>query len=206
LIFLTAFYCCLKFIVHASQDILDVCLATKRARAATTDNGRTSRAEAHEVVFKKDRPARHEHPFDAAADRPSGLVLGEFANLRARTVENREIRLCPSRAPLRVEQQVRLHEIADTTRQSVKPSHVAVDGKCRASANAGPVEHVANADHPDAHLVVAADLAAAGKAAIGTRCFYTVGDIGHFQMRPGAADVGTDIASGPNIGGGAGGT
>lgn len=46
---------------------------------------------------------RHEHPFDAAADRPAGLVLGEFANLHAGTIIKREIRLCPCRATLGVE-------------------------------------------------------------------------------------------------------
>lgn len=180
-------------------------MAAEGAGAATAHNGRTSRAEAHEIVLKKDRPVRHEHPFDVAADRPAALVLGEFANLHAGTIEKREIRLCPCRATLRVEQQIRLHEIAGTGRQSIKSSHIAIDSaaatnqpgvnKCRASANARPIEHIANADHPDAHLVVAADLAAAGKATIGTGGFYTVGDVGHFQMRPGAANIGTDMAS-----------
>ena len=41
-----------------------------------------SRAEVHVISFQKRRPLRGEHPFDAAADRPTCSGLGGLANLK----------------------------------------------------------------------------------------------------------------------------
>ena len=154
---------------------------------------------------------RHEHPFDAAASRPAGAaVAGNRANLRPETVESCCFRFRPCGAALPVEQPIRCHEIAKASGQSIEPLHLCFDGaaaavkwvdKCSGAMNVCPVEHVANADHPRIiELVIAADLTAASKAGLaGSRSARAGGNVGHVDMRKGPADVGADIAAGPNI-------
>jgi len=67
----------IEFVVHTSQDILDIRFGTgiDDASATTACKGRTLRAEAHEVVFGKHRPLRCEPPFDTGTDCPAGTVV-----------------------------------------------------------------------------------------------------------------------------------
>ena len=64
-----------------------------------------------------------------------------------------------------------------------------------------PVEHVADADDPCAHLIVATDLTTAGESAVAARRGEAGRDVGHFDIRPGSADVAADIATRPRKGG-----
>lgn len=169
----------LESVVHANQEILDIRFGAEVNTMNFTDcNGVTKRAEAHEIVFEEHRPVRREHPFDTSAGCPAGLVLGDLANLRTETIGKGYIVLSPRRATLPIEQEVRSKEIADATRQGIEPARLALDGEEAAVekwirkrprfVQARAVEHIANAKHPRARLVIAADLTATSKAAIGS--------------------------------------
>jgi len=168
-----ALTCLLELIVQADQSILDVGLGTEDTIATTGWESRTSRAEAHKIVFGEYRPVRREHPFDTATSCPTSPVIRELANLRTRTIEKGYVRIGPRRAALRIEQHVRCDEIAAASRQSIEPMRMAIDGASewyrrqrRALAQTCPIEHIAKAKHPRARLVIAADLTATSEATI----------------------------------------
>src|SRR6185312_7250353 len=167
---------------------------------------RAVRAETEEIVFDEHRPVRQEHPFGAVSG-PAGLVSADLAYDQACRVVEREARLRPRRATLAVEQDVRLHEIADAARQGIEPAHMAVEAsgehavrERRRLANARSIAHVADADDPCAHLIVATDLATAGESAVAARRGEAGRNVGHFDIRPGAADVAAGIATRPRKG------
>src|SRR5262249_22892356 len=67
----------LEFIVHASKGTLHIRFGINidDTSATTAGKRRALRAEAHEVVFGKHRPLRHEHPFDTGTDCPASTVV-----------------------------------------------------------------------------------------------------------------------------------
>ena len=111
---------------------------------------------------------RREHPFGATAYRPTCSGLRGLSHLG--TVE-RDVgaRMTPSGSALEVNEPVWHPRIAETTRQRVKPLVVKIDNRSRekpasyspASAVAGPIKHIAEADNPAAReLIVTTDLSA----------------------------------------------
>src|SRR4029077_5434345 len=124
-------------------------------------------AEAHEIIFGEYRPVRREHPFAAAAERPTLTAGRKVADLRAGEVEYGRVGTGPGRAALRVNQDGRLQEKAFARGQRIEPVGAAVDAavrKVRPRAQIGRVDDVANAKAPLIELDIAADLAAAGYA------------------------------------------
>jgi len=161
-----------KSIVQANQDILDIRFGAENA-PPTGGKGRTLCAEAHEIVFDKRRPVRCEHPFAAAADCPARTVVGDFADLRSVKSVKGYICIGPRRATLHIKQDVRCHEVTAASRQRIEPARATVGSaaerygrKRRVVTQACRIEHIANAKHPCARLVIAADLTATRKTAI----------------------------------------
>ena len=75
-------------------------------------------------------------------------------------------------------------------------SSYAVERECSLSAVAGPIEHIADADHPAAcKLIIATELTAASKAGTITRVFCKRSL--QFKAAPRRAKVAADVASGP---------
>ena len=191
-------------IVHANQGILDICLGAEDTITTTRGKGCTSSAEAHVIVFDEHRPVRREHPFDTATSCPTSAVIRELANLRTHTIEKGYVRIGPGPATLPIEQDVRYHEISAASRQGIKPVRATVDcacercgRKCPGLAKACPVEHIANAKHPRARLVIAADLTTTHNAAIAFRNAAASGNVANIEVRPASADVGAEITPGP---------
>ena len=116
---------------------------------------------------------RSEHPFAADADRPAGTVVGDFAHLRSVKSVKGYICIGPRRATLRIKQDFRRHEVTAANRQR-RRSRPYRSAACRQPhalvryvTQACRIEHIANAKHPRAPLVIAADLTATRKTAIG---------------------------------------
>ena len=119
----------LEFEVHADQNVLGICFDVDAAAANTSASigpGPATRAEVHVIVFQENRPLRNEHPFDTTADRPAGRVVRDLRHLRTGRIAYGVIPLRPGHATLRIEQHVRLHEVATASRQGIEPVRVTV--------------------------------------------------------------------------------
>src|SRR5262245_14177515 len=201
-------------IVHAHQNSLNIGLGGEDIVSAKNSTAGKARValKAQIIVFEEHGPVRHELPFHATTSRPAGAT-----GLRARNLTEIVDKLClrmrPRRTALRVEQQVRLGEIAYATRQNVEPLHFGLEsgiakGRIKEErinvpgvTDARPVKQVAKANHPPTgKLIIAANLTAASKATIAARDFYTRKIVRHAHIRPGPTDIAADVAAGPNIG------
>ena len=105
-----------------------------------------------------------------------------------------------------VEQEVRLYEIADASRQRIKPIYVAVDGARKGRTRIGqvladvcPVNEIANANDPGTHLVIIAKLTTTGETAGVRRDGCAVANVSDFEVPPCPTDVAANVKPSPII-------
>src|SRR5262249_40418774 len=108
-------------------------------------------SEIHEIVFEEERPIRHEHPFGAAADRPTGAR--DVGKVEGRAELGRQVVIAqPDPAAFDVEQPVQLDRKADPPGERAKPMYLRNQIEIRilriddVAVQACSLEHSLNAD------------------------------------------------------------